>query len=535
MNLPRILVILLFLALLGAPLLFRTGEAARLGEGAPLIIITPHNEQIRFEFGQAFERWHQREYGEPVRVVWSTPGGTSEIRRMLQAQYAAQLRDDQPLGGNADLVFGGGEFEHAELKNGVTVIVNGETRRAAITEPIAFTEEELHEFYSGRTHIGTSPFYDAEGYWFGTALSGFGLVYNRDMLASINVHEPRYWQDLCHPALLGWVALGNPGQSGSIRKSFDTVLQRRGWVEGWRILRRASANARYFSASASKIPIDVSQGDAAIGVSIDFYGRYQAQAIRDAGDPDRVGYVDPPGESAIDADPVSMLRGAPNPELAQRFIRFTLSEAAQVLWQYPARPGSAGSPGDPGDDSLEEDREQFHPRRYALRRMPIRPSVYESPLFDGFVDRVNLFEQYDRPETALILNRDYWDFVPLLMSSLAMENHHRLIAAWRAIITHPAFPAGDNGLVRSEEIEDSRLRRMIELFDELPAVPGPDGAMYSLGNVEHLGAIRRGWLRGEWKDAGLWPAEANPRDVLRVRLTKHFRENYERIIRLADE
>src|SRR5690606_1022748 len=121
MNLARLVVLAAFIALVTLPLLFRGDQVERTSGATPLIIITPHNEQIRFEFKRAFEAWHLAEHGEAVEVIWSAPGGTSEIRRMLQSQYAAQLRDGAPLGGNVDLVFGGGEFEHEELKNGVSI------------------------------------------------------------------------------------------------------------------------------------------------------------------------------------------------------------------------------------------------------------------------------------------------------------------------------------------------------------------------------------------------------------------------------
>jgi ABC-type Fe3+ transport system substrate-binding protein len=144
------------------------------------------------------------------------------------------------------------------------------------------------------------------------ALSGFGIVFNRDALDEVGRGEPETWIDVCDPALRGHVALVNPSQSGSITTAFEAILKRYGWIEGWRILRRMGANARYCSAASLQPPIDVSQGNAAVGVCIDFLGRFQAQALREAGDPDRLGYIDPRGGTTIDADPISMLRNAPH-------------------------------------------------------------------------------------------------------------------------------------------------------------------------------------------------------------------------------
>ena len=52
------------------------------------------------------------------------------------------------------------------------------------------------------------------------------------------------------------MALANPALSGSILKAFQTILQRLGWERGWRVLRRAGANTRWFAS-------DLTSGDRA--------------------------------------------------------------------------------------------------------------------------------------------------------------------------------------------------------------------------------------------------------------------------------
>jgi iron(III) transport system substrate-binding protein len=107
--------IALLLILLAAPfLLEQKGEPAD-PDSPQLVIVTPHNEQIRWEFKRAFERWHEATFGERVQVMWSTPGGTSEIRKLLVSEYTAALEAGLPPGGNADLLWGGGSYEFAQL------------------------------------------------------------------------------------------------------------------------------------------------------------------------------------------------------------------------------------------------------------------------------------------------------------------------------------------------------------------------------------------------------------------------------------
>jgi iron(III) transport system substrate-binding protein len=509
MSPSKIAVLVCFLALLAVPFLFRPAQPAPPAGALRLIIITPHNEQIRYEFGRAFDAWHEQKYGQRVNVIFSVPGGTSEIRRMLFAQFTAAVEGGREPGGDADLVFGGGSYEHNQLKRGVTVTVPGETMQVPITTPVDFPDDWLQQIY-GENIIGDTKLYDEDKYWFGTALSGFGIVYNRDVLRSLDLDEPVYWEHLCHPKLYGWLALVNPSQSGSITTAFDTILQRHGWEQGWRILRRAAANSRYFSASALKPPTDVSQGDAAMGICIDFYGRYQAQAILAAGGDDRVGYVDPPGASTIDPDPISMLRNGPNPELAKRFIEFCLTEQAQALWQFPVR-------GEDAEDDLG-------PVRFELRRLPVLRSMYDA-YQPRMIDQVNAFElaaPLDHPHP------DIRAFVSVMFSAMAMDNHHDLQRAWRAILQHPAYP-DHGGIVTADDVSDPTLKHMLKQFDALPTIAGPDGQRYSMQDIEHVSIVRQGWLREQWRDADLWNEQSTPADEMRRRFGQFFRKTYREI------
>jgi iron(III) transport system substrate-binding protein len=510
----RITVLVLFIALLCAPFLFEPEREPPPSDARELIIITPHNEQIRTEFARAFDIWHQAHYGERVNVIYNVPGGTSEIRAMLIAQFEAAIKAGNEPGGNADLVFGGGTYEHDfKLKPGVTVKQDGASVDVSISVPVDFDDAWLSAVY-GENMIGGVHLYDPDHHWFGTALSGFGIVYNRDALEQVGVDEPVYWSDLCDPKLRGWLALVNPAQSGSVTTALQAILDRRGWQQGWRILRRAAANGRYFSASSLKPPVDVSRGDAAMGICIDFYGRYEAQAVKEAGDPDRVGYVDPPGVSTIDPDPISMLRNAPHPELAKRFIEFCLTADAQSLWQFSAE--------DAGADGLG-------PHRFELRRMPVLRSMYAEH-FDRMIDQVNPFDLATAVENQ---NTSIRSFIDIVFAGMAMDSHEHLKEAWNAIVEHPAYPE-TGGIVTAADVDDPTLKRMLELFDTMPGVEGPDGGMYSLAGTEHLRTVRYGWLKREWADANLWSAEANPKDVLRRSFAHFFRDQYTEIVDLAE-
>jgi spermidine/putrescine-binding protein len=194
-------------------------------------------------------------------------------------------------------------------------------------------------------------------------------------------------------------------------------------------VQRIGANARYFTDSASKVPIDVSVGDAALGMAIDFYARFQVQDSMGPNGEARMTYITPVGGSSVSCDPVGLLRGAPNRETAVRFIEFCLSTEGQRLWCY--KPGVEGGP-----------------EKFALRRLPIRRDFYPStqpaiqavaerhaklsvdPLADPTVDPYALAKNFTyRPRwTArhFSVQRD-------LIRAMCMDSADELREAWTAI------------------------------------------------------------------------------------------------------
>jgi len=519
-----------FVALLATPLLLRwrnsqvtTQVSAIAPAGAStnraipeVVILTPSNEQMRIEFAHAFSVWHEKTYGQPARVVWSTPGGAVEIRRMLVSTWEARLAQHIPVGGDADLIFGGGSYEFDTLKKEVTVTVGaGDQAKkysATILEPVQLPESLIHDCY-GVKQIAGQNLYDPDGYWYGVALATFGIVMNMDALDALHVPQLKSWSDLADPRLLGWVSLVNPSQSGSVLSAFESISQRVGWVESIAILRRASANARGFAASGTRVPIDVASGDAAAGVAIDFYARFQIQSMIDAamsagrkGSEPKVIFTAPAGQSSVDPDPIAMLRNPPHRETAIRFMEFCLSKDAQRLWQF--RAGALGGP-----------------QRFELRRMPVMRSLYIQD-FPQFIDQVDPMAIATAP---IFNNPGMRAFMPILFQTMSMDTHPQLKEAWKAILAHPAYPQNNFGVVRACDVSDTQLKSWLEKFDALPMVATPNGDV-DLADMHQLKSLRTGWLWGEWKDQGLWPKQGAPGDTLRQLFAPFFKENYQWIV-----
>jgi hypothetical protein len=122
--------ILLFFVLLLAPFLLRTMSGAAAPEQVTaaadtLVIVSPHNSDIRREYARAFSQWHQEHYGSPVTLDFRSLLGTNNIKRLLQETYDSLRLPDQSLPPesvigdtiNMQLVWGGGDsFFNGELK-----------------------------------------------------------------------------------------------------------------------------------------------------------------------------------------------------------------------------------------------------------------------------------------------------------------------------------------------------------------------------------------------------------------------------------
>ena len=336
--------------------------------------------------------------------------------------------------------------------------------------------------------------------WYGTTLSTFGICYNRDrMRAQGLAREPEQWEDLADPRWLGTLGLADPTKSGSIAKAFETIVQvqcrkaaeaagfgpaiddyeariaaaglppgemppgvpaayqqaiETGWANGLRLLQKLGANARYFTDSASKVPLDVGMGNAAAGLAIDFYGRFEAE-VSNGGRPDgAMAYVTPRGGSGVSADPISILRGAPHRETAERFIEFLLGEDGQKLWCY-----RVGAPGGP--------------EQYALQRFPIRRDFYpsEQPEFQAAYERHRAHTTDDLGTPTLDAYRlareyvyrprwtaGYFGILRDLVRAMCLDSGQELRAAWRAIVA-----AGG----------PERCPRALAALERLPQAPEP--------------------------------------------------------------
>ncbi len=479
------------------------------GEADRLVVVSAHNKAIRDEYERAFREYYRSKHGRDVEMDFRSPGGTSDIVRFIADRYEAEFRfyceerglpwngdiaanfanqrlDSDPgadpkllqarreflksdVGIGIDVFAGGGTFDQARMADRGFAVDGGVAER----HPELFSPEIIPESFGG------DRLYDSRGRYYGVVLSTFGICYNVDRMKELEDPSPPVrWSDLAEPKYFNMLSLADPSKSGSANKCFEIVIQQHmaeagdpaaGWADGLNRIKRMFANTRNLSDSAGQVVRDVAAGNAAAGMAIDTYGFSEMTWSADHFDGEsRIVYVTPKGGTAVSADPVQLLRGAPNRQVAEEFIDFLLSREGQLL--HVLRCGVPGGP-----------------EKNQLNRPPIRRDLYTPD------NQKNFFQpDYNPYESGadFIYHPEwtsrYYGLLRTLLKTIAIEPHAELQSAWRAIIA-----AGG----------PEKVPRAMEKFNALPFdYAGADAAEQLLRTSDDRSAADVAATLREWSD-----------------------------------
>ncbi len=355
-----------------------------------LIIISPHHEGIETEFGKNFEDWYHKQTGRTVKTDWRDVGGTSSNYRFIESEFKRV-----PDGIGIDIFFGGGTDNYLRLSNMGWL--------HAYKLPGTQLEQMMQSFQG-------IPLYDAEHRWYGAALSSFGIMYNEELRGLLQLPKVSTWKDLGNLELIGRIGAADPRESGSAHMVYEIILQTLGWEEGFALLTKIGGNVRGFSAGANVIPTDVVAGQVIYGLAIDFYAYGQIAVVG----ADKIKYVVPADGAVVTADPIAILKGAPNTSVAEKFLEFVLSEDAQKLWML--RDTDAEGPEWKG----------------GLNRASVLPALYDKLGERCIVPNPFAMEgspfQYDSDKGGT-----RWNIVNDLFGILIIDSHKDLVNAWKTI------------------------------------------------------------------------------------------------------
>ena len=355
-----------------------------------LIIISPHPESIETEFGKNFEKWYETQTGRTVKTDWRDVGGTSSNFRFIDSEFKRV-----PAGIGVDIFFGGGTDSYLRLAS------------MGVLSPYKLPEPQLEQIPQSFHGI---PIYDAQHRWYGAALSSFGIMYNEQLRALLQLPEATAWDDLGDMALLNKIGAADPRESGSAHMMYEIILQTHGWEKGFALLTKIGANVRGFSAGANAIPKDVVDGQVIYGLAIDFYAYSQIAVVGT----DKIKYVVPTDGAVINPDSIAILKGAPNMAVAQKFLEFVLSEQAQKLWML-------------------RDTDPEGPKwKGGLNRASVLPALY-----DKLGERCIVTNPFALKITPFPYDADKgstrWDIVNDIFGVLIIDSHKDLVDAWKAI------------------------------------------------------------------------------------------------------
>jgi len=176
--------------------------------------------------------------------------------------------------------------------------------------------------------IGNFPIHDPDGKYFGFAISGYGLMWNKNYLKAHKMTPPKEWTDLTNSRYYNHLIISAPSRSGTTHLTVETILQAYGWEKGWTLLLNAGGNMGSITERSFGVPEAVISGQYGIGVVIDFFG---LSAIA-SGQPVEFAY---PSLTSVVPASVGIVKNGPNPQEARAFVNYLLSEAGQMVLFSP--------------------------------------------------------------------------------------------------------------------------------------------------------------------------------------------------------
>ena len=252
--------------------------------------------------------------------------------------------------------------------------------------------------------IGTYPINDPEGFYYGQALAGYGIMWNTRYMKANKLPEPKEWADLMKPVYFSHVAISSPSRSGTTHLTIETILQGEGWDKGWRQILMIGGNCAAITERSFGVPDGVNNGQFGLGLVIDFFGL----SAKASGFPVEFVY---PSVTAIVPANIGLIANARNAELGKKFINFALSEPGQELLLDPK-----------------------------IQRLPVLPAIYAKAPKDypnPFGGKIKAKVNFDSE-----LSETRYYVVSSIFDQIITFRHRELTAATKAIHEASAKLAG---------------------------------------------------------------------------------------------
>ncbi len=168
-----------------------------------LVIIHPHSADFAAHVISAFQKWYLAETGNSIIVTTIEKDSGAALAEVLAWNGVSPL---------ADIYWGGGEFNFEQAR------LAGLLVRYNVTE-----DGNITRFLSG-WHLKDDSDLNLDPSWYGAAISGFGIMYNKEVLEAEGLPIPTTWDDLTKHEYFGQITMANPDFSGSTTATVKMIL-----------------------------------------------------------------------------------------------------------------------------------------------------------------------------------------------------------------------------------------------------------------------------------------------------------------------
>ena len=279
----------------------------------PLVIYSPHGEDLLREFEQRYERLHTN-----VDIQWLDMGSQSVLDRLRSEKANPQ----------ADVWWGA---------------------PSALFESAA-TEGLLDAFAPSWASQLPADAKDDQAMWHATYVTPMVIAYNSEAVRGADI--PRDWDDVLDPKWKGKVLIRDPLESGTMRTIFGMIIYRGmqqsgDTAAGFQWLRRLHEQTKEYVLNPTLLYQKLARQEGLVTL-------WDMPDIEELIKRTKLplDYTLPTSGTPLPADGIAVVRGGKNNEEARRFVEFigsteSITHAARQFLRFPAR-------GDIPPDSLPD-------------------------------------------------------------------------------------------------------------------------------------------------------------------------------------
>lgn len=281
-----------------------------------LRILHTHSEEMVDKIVGNFEKWYEKEYGQPIQVtaIHTDPQTAFEKATSILKEAEAEIWWGGPLS----------LFEKAHER----LLPYNSTVKDAInlTYPCP-----LMDMSNNTPH------------WYAANLYGLGVMYNEHRLSELNLPTPQTWTDLTFDEYQGNITMLDPTQSEFMSPFIMLMLQSKDWEGGWEYLVTLSALIEQYDTNEHDSALKVSSDYLPLAVVPDSYA-YERRAMNIS----QINFTYLNG-TILQPNPIAIISRGTYINEAKAFIEYILTPQAQnTIGKYllPARENATTIPSE---------------------------------------------------------------------------------------------------------------------------------------------------------------------------------------------